>query len=127
YGFPSPAADGSPPMPFRLALRWLLLGSLLAVPASRVVAADKLQFNRDIRPILSDTCFHCHGPDEKERQAGLRLDVRQQALMPAESGLPAIVPGQVESSQLLARVFSDDPELVMPPPQLHKPLTSQQR
>ena len=114
-------------MPFRLVLRWLLLGSLLAFPASRLVAADKLQFNRDIRPILSDTCFHCHGPDEKERQAGLRLDVRQQALMPAESGLPAIVPGQVESSQLLARVFSDDPDMVMPPPQLHKPLTAKQR
>ena len=52
-------------------------------------AADTIVFNRDIRPILSDKCFHCHGPDEKERKSGLRLDMREAALNPAESGAAA--------------------------------------
>ena len=90
-------------------------------------AAEKVQFNRDIRPILSDTCFHCHGPDEKERKAGLRLDVREHALRPAESGAVALVPGAPEKSELLKRVFSTDSEEQMPPPKLHKPLSSAQK
>ncbi|OAI58115.1 hypothetical protein AYO49_01270 [Verrucomicrobiaceae bacterium SCGC AG-212-N21] len=90
-------------------------------------AESKVQFNRDIRPILSDTCFHCHGPDEKERKAGLRLDIRADALKPAKSGSIAIVPGKPEESELIARVFTSDEDDLMPPTKLHKPQTSRQK
>jgi hypothetical protein len=80
-------------------------------------AQTRLSFNRDIRPILSENCFACHGPDNANRQAGLRLDVRERAIEELESGTRAIVPGDVAASELVARVVSDDPDLVMPPPQ----------
>jgi hypothetical protein len=89
--------------------------------------AEKIRFNRDVRPILSDTCFHCHGPDEKERKGGLRLDVRAEALKPAKSGGTAIVPGKPEQSEIITRIHSGDAEEVMPPPKLHKALTAAQR
>jgi cytochrome c553 len=95
-------------------------GAILSAAALAVVspAADApLSFNRDIRPILSDTCFGCHGPDSANRQAGLRLDVREQAVAELESGTRAIVPGAAAASELVARVVSDDPDLVMPPPE----------
>ena len=84
-------------------------------------------FNREIRPILSDNCFVCHGPDEKERQAGLRLDQRGAATKAAESGAVAIVPGQIEASELIKRVTSTDEATRMPPLKgKHKPLTAGQ-
>jgi hypothetical protein len=99
---------------------------LLALPV-KSVAAEKVRFNRDVRPILSDTCFHCHGPDEKERKGGLRLDVRTEALKPSKSGATAIVPGKPEQSEIITRIHSGDAEEVMPPPKLHKTLTTAQR
>ncbi len=75
-----------------------------------VAEEAKLDFNRDIRPILSDKCFHCHGPDEKSQEGGLRLDQREAAV---EAG--ALVPGQPERSELLARILSEDPDEMMPP------------
>ncbi|GAB5404893.1 MAG: PSD1 and planctomycete cytochrome C domain-containing protein [Aureliella sp.] len=75
-------------------------------------------FNRDIRPILSDKCFACHGPDAKTVEGDLRLDLREQAV--GDSG--AIVAGEPEASELVRRILSDDPDEVMPPPSLHKPL-----
>ena len=99
---------------------------LLAFPMESS-AVEKVRFNRDIRPILSDTCFHCHGPDEKERKAGLRLDLRAEALKPAKSGAVAIVPGKPEQSEILNRIHSGDSEEVMPPPKLHKTLTAKQK
>ncbi len=92
---------------------------LLAVPLAR---AEKVNFNRDVRPILSDTCFHCHGPDEKERKGGLRLDIREAALKGGESG-PAFVPGKPEESELVKRLHPADPDDLMPPKKLKKPLT----
>jgi hypothetical protein len=83
----------------------------------------KIQFNRDIRPILSDACFHCHGPDKNTRKAGLRLDLREEALKPAESGELPIVPGQPEKSDLVRRILTDDKDERMPPPKAHKVLT----
>lgn len=84
-------------------------------------ADDKLQFNRDIRPILSDHCFACHGPDARHREAELRLDVREVAIEKA-----AIVPGKVSESKALERIHSLDPDLVMPPPASHKKLSPSQ-
>ncbi len=86
-------------------------------------AADApLQFNRDIRPILSDNCFACHGPDGSNRQADLRLDVREAAI---DAG--AIAPGKPAASTLVERIRSTDPDAVMPPPHAHKALTDRQK
>ncbi len=92
---------------------------------SRAIA--KIEFNRDIRPIFSDTCFQCHGPDEKQRKSNLRLDVRAEAMKPAKSGAIAIVPGKPEKSEIIARVMTADEDDLMPPTKLHKPLTKQQK
>ena len=85
-------------------------------------AAEAINFDRDIRPILSDHCFTCHGPDNNKRQAGLRLDQKEAAFSPVESGDTAIVAGQVGSSELIHRITSTDDSLVMPPPGEGKPL-----
>jgi hypothetical protein len=69
-----------------------------------------IDFNRDVRPILSDNCLPCHGPDAKQRKAGLRLDIREQVV-----GRNVIVPGKADQSELLARIFADDPSRRMPP------------
>ena len=66
--------------------------------------ANKLTFNRDIRPILSQNCFQCHGPDSKSRKAGLRLD-QFEAAIAGHKGVRAIVPGKPGSSELIARIF----------------------
>lgn len=78
-------------------------------------AAEPLVFNRDIRPILSEHCWKCHGFDAAARRGGLRLDDRNAALTPAESGATAIVPGKVLESELIARLTTDDSTLRMPP------------
>jgi len=85
-------------------------------------AADALSFNKDIRPILVENCFGCHGADSASRKADLRLDDRDAAV---ESG--AIVPGDPDSSVALDRIFSDDPEEMMPPPAMKKVLTAEQK
>ena len=86
-----------------------------------------IRFNRDILPILSNHCFQCHGPDSAQRKAGLRLDDGAKALLPAESGGRAIVPGQPDDSELVHRIRSDDPNEIMPPPAANKPLTPEQK
>ena len=91
----------------------LLLALALAGPA---LAAERLQFNRDIRPILTENCYYCHGPDASHREAGLRLDVREEAL-------EALAPGQPERSDVMARILTDDADDLMPPPDSHKKLT----
>ncbi|MEO2016511.1 MAG: DUF1553 domain-containing protein [Fuerstiella sp.] len=89
-------------------------GTSLADDASPVAG---LRFNEHIRPILSEYCFACHGPDSGSRKGELRLDVREAAV---ESG--AVTAGDAENSELIARITSDDPELLMPPPDSHKTL-----
>jgi len=84
------------------------------------VHADDIQFNRDIRPILTENCFRCHGPAAKK--GGLRLDVREDALKPAKSGARPIVDGKPGESELIKRIFSKDVDEVMPPPSSHKTL-----
>lgn len=94
----------------------------LGVGAAFAAPPGGIQFNRDIRPILAQNCFPCHGPDNAARKANLRLDRRDIAL---ES--EAIVPGKPADSQLIARVFSADANLVMPPPASKKTLTLEQQ
>jgi len=83
---------------------------------------DTIEFNRHIRPILSDHCYTCHGPDSAARQADLRLDRRDDAV-----AMKAIVPGNVKTSAMLARILSSDPNEVMPPPRTKKTLTREQK
>ncbi|MEX2172124.1 MAG: PSD1 and planctomycete cytochrome C domain-containing protein [Pirellulales bacterium] len=86
-----------------------------------------IDFARDIRPILSNHCFRCHGPDAGKRQAGLRFDLRENALAELDSGKRAIVPGAPDEGELIRRVYSDDESEQMPPPELKKPLNDEQR
>ena len=91
-------------------------------------AADApVDFNRDVRPILSNHCYACHGPDAESLKGELTLSKRDRALAPAKSGKPAIVPGDVDASELLRRIVHDDPEKRMPPAEFKKPLTDAQR
>lgn len=109
----------------RLTLLSLLLLWTVGTPPARG-DEQKLEFNRDIRPILSVNCFPCHGFDEKTRQADLRLDVAESALAERD-GVPAIVPGDPDSSELWRRVISDDEAVVMPPPDSRRSLTPDQK
>lgn len=90
-------------------------------------AAPQVDFNRDVVPILSGNCFKCHGPDPEQRQAGLRLDHRDVATKPLDSGETAIVPGKPDKSELVRRIFSSDPDVRMPPPASKKELTDAQK
>jgi hypothetical protein len=101
--------------------------TIFAVAVHHANAAEPLRYNRDIRPILSDNCFACHGPDKANRKGGLRLDAREAAVAPAESGEAAIVPGDVKKSTLLSRIFTGDADDVMPPPKSHKKLSAAQK
>lgn len=87
---------------------------------------DRPTFNRDIRPIMSDTCFRCHGPDRIARKADMRLDIREEATRPARSGRIPIVPGDPDRSEIVARIFAEGAR-VMPPPSAHKALTQAQK
>jgi hypothetical protein len=102
----------------------LLLPAFVALPLA--AARAEIDFAREIRPLLSDNCFACHGPDSNKRKAGLRLDEKESAFSKLESGEIAIVPGDVEKSELLRRVTSADKDEVMPPPKEHKKLKPEQ-
>ncbi len=95
---------------------------VLGLPNAREGVAAAPHFNRDIRPILSENCFACHGPDEKKRKGKLRLDQRDVAV-----AKEAIVPGHPEKSELVARLDASDPDELMPPPESHKKLTAAQK
>jgi hypothetical protein len=103
------------------ALRCLLLLSL----ASPAIAAEPLKFNRDVRPILAENCFSCHGPGKQN--AGLRLDKAEAAYAKNKKGRVAAVPGKPNDSELLKRVFSTDDGDVMPPPDSHKKLKPEEK
>jgi hypothetical protein len=101
---------------------WLVHAVAFASQGASPAAQSTVEFNRDVRPILSDNCFYCHGPDQSHRKAELRLDVREAALEKK-----AFQPGNAVASELVKRLISNDPDEVMPPPDSNKKLTSQQR
>jgi len=100
-------------------------------PAKTAVAGvpvgdpSRVSFNRDIRPIMSGTCFRCHGPDASSRMAGMRLDIRDEALKPKAHGTP-IIPGDPANSEVVQRIFATDGR-IMPPAFAHKELTAEQK
>ena len=91
-------------------------GILFGGPAS---AREPIDFNRDVRPILSDNCYSCHGFDEAAREAGLRLDTREGAIEDL-GGYAAVVPGTPDQSELINRIMTDDADMLMPPAESHK-------
>ena len=104
--------------------RFMLMAGVLSAHLT-LLGEEKLpetvQFNRDIRPLLSNNCFLCHGPDEGRRKAKLRLDVE------VEAKKEVIVPGDVPDSEFWARITSTDPDEMMPPPESKKQLTARQK
>jgi hypothetical protein len=115
--------------PFVLLSVWACVFALLgdgAALSAEPKPAPRVDFNRDIRPILSDNCYQCHGPDQYQRQAGLRLDLRPSALEPLGSGKAAIVPGDSASSMVIERVTADSDFVRMPPEGTGKALDESQ-
>jgi hypothetical protein len=98
---------------------------LLSASIAAAVGGGGIRFNRDIRPVLSDNCFHCHGPDPGTRKAGLRLDT-EEGLYGERQGGAAIVRGKPEQSPLYERLITKDPDDLMPPPESHKALKPEQ-
>ncbi|MDB6131260.1 MAG: Planctomycete cytochrome [Verrucomicrobiales bacterium] len=112
-------------MPVPLVLRLCLLSVLLNISFCSVLGAaakPSISYNRDVRQILSDNCFYCHGPDASHRKAKMRLDVREEALKKE-----AFVPGKPDKSEVVRRIFSADPEELMPPPDSNKKLSPAQK
>ena len=96
----------------------------IAIPWSQAMAetTEKVEFDSQIRPILSENCFSCHGPDSSKRKADLRLDQRDVAL---KRGV--IVSDASAESELVKRIYADDADTIMPPPDSHKQLTAEQK
>ncbi|HEX3134718.1 MAG TPA: c-type cytochrome domain-containing protein [Planctomycetota bacterium] len=109
----------------RATLRLLVV--LLITGGHGLMAATEpsLDFNRDVRPILAQHCFHCHGQDPKERKAKLRLDEPGSATA-LRDGHAAIVPGKLGESELVKRLHTSDPDDLMPPPKAKRPLSPKQ-
>src|SRR5881275_1276498 len=106
--------------PIPLALFSLCLGAGMPVPAAR--AGEKLEYNRDVRPILAENCFACHGPDSASRKAKLRLDQFDEAVK-----AKAIVPGKPDASALVERIFAEEASELMPPRKTLKVLSAAQK
>src|SRR5258708_3699045 len=109
---------------------WLTLfvGGIISLSAAPSSGKDlggssrgKVDFARDIRPIFSENCYQCHGPDEKARKAKLRLDTKEGAFR-VKDGKAVIVPGKGSESELINRVTNKDPDEIMPPPKSNKKL-----
>ncbi len=103
----------------------VLVVATLAAPA--LAASADIQFNRDVRPILSDNCTACHGPDPAARKAGLRLDTKEGLFKDTKEEGPVVAPGKPEQSALWKRIITTDEDDVMPPPKSHKTLKPEQK
>ena len=111
-------ADSARPMEYRSMTR---VTAFLLLAGCQIGLAATLRFNRDVQPILSDHCYRCHGPDKNQRKGELRLDQREEAVR------EAIVPGRAGESELMRRIHETDPDEVMPPPEMKKPLSDDQK
>ena len=109
---------------FEMRPEWTLL---VALVSARGDDPRRLSFNRHVRPILAEHCFRCHGPDGAARKRGLRLDTPEGARATLADGLRAIVPGDPGASEVVARITATDPDEVMPPPSLRRPLDEGER
>ena len=105
---------------------WRLAAACLSAVGLVAAQTNRISFNHDIRPIMSDTCFRCHGPDKNSRMAGMRLDIREEAINPIRSGRIPIVPGDPDKSEIIERIFADGAR-IMPPAYAHKTLTQKQK
>ncbi len=113
--------------PSRRALSFLGLIAAPLLAQGDPAATSAPRYDRDVRPILADRCFKCHGPDAEARKADLRLDLREPAVAAREDG-PALRPFDKDQSEVYRRILSDDPDLVMPPPDSgKKPLSAEER
>lgn len=108
-------------------LACLACWNVLATGGGAVEPSGKIDFTRDVRPILAGTCFKCHGPDAKARKGKLRLDGRESALKGGRSGQPAIVPGKPNESEAIRRLFAEADSERMPPPSAKLPLSDLRR
>ncbi|MGZ4965277.1 MAG: c-type cytochrome domain-containing protein, partial [Limisphaerales bacterium] len=104
----------------------LSVGLFVSLPVAPRAAADKdsVDFGKQVLPIISSKCFHCHGQDEHSRKAKLRLDVREEAIKERKDGVFAIKAGDVAKSELVKRITSTDPDEVMPPPKEAHPVSA---
>ena len=118
-------------MPDRMGLGGLIRSATIVLmlcclcPAQQAAGPSKVDFQREIRPILSNACFHCHGPDKDSRMAGLRLDTRQGAFEQRKNGTP-VKPGETASSLIYQRITNPDRARRMPPEYSHRTLTAEQ-
>lgn len=120
-----PSRTSFKPLCLLLTAGWALTGALPAVADPIAAARQQVRYNRDIRPILADNCYQCHGPDQNQRQADLRLDQEEGALADLD-GRRAIVPGQPDASELIRRITTSDPAERMPPASTGKALSARQ-
>lgn len=114
-------------MKFHVLAGMRLLIGISAAATCLPLSGGEVQFNRDIRPILSEKCFACHGFDPETREAGLRLDEPESAYKPDQHGTAAIVPGNPDDSLIWFHITSDDEDEVMPPPESHKTLSDDEK
>ena len=101
------------------------LPECIAIPYEKL--PETIQFNLDVKPIISDKCYHCHGPDEKTRKAGLRFDTEDGLFAKSTNGKYAFKKGSLRKSESIKRILSDDPNYVMPPEEAHLSLTAKEK
>lgn len=111
---------------FCLRIRASMIASLFFLGFSCSLVGGEIDYQKDVQPIFAERCATCHGMDEATREAGLRLDVREDALSGGDSGEAAVVPGSPDASELMRRIMSKDDSEVMPPPDAHPPLSDSQ-
>ncbi len=126
HPIPLTPRDRSPLRPRRILPAAALWAAVPLFLSALAASAAEIHFNRDVRPILSDLCFQCHGPDSSSRKAEMRFD-REEAFFAARDNGTPVVPGRLDESLLWQRISSSDPDEVMPPPESHKQLTAEQR